>query len=56
MIENIIHRQNKLLVLLINVVCGFFDLYDYFDLNSTVLLGSFDSSIRLLIACNIQTN
>ena len=47
-IENInIHRYNKLTVLLINVVCCIFDLYDYFDLNSTILLVSFDSSIGL---------
>ena len=55
-IENInIHRYNKLTVLLINVVCSIFDLYDYFDLNSTILLGSFDSSIGLLITFTIQT-
>ena len=55
-IENInIHRYNKLTVLLINVVCSIFDLYDYFDLNSTILLVSFDSSIGLLITFTIQT-
>ena len=56
-IENInIHRYNKLTVLLINVVCSIFDLYDYFDLNSTILLVSFDSSIGLLITFTIQTS
>ena len=55
-IENInIHRYNKLTVLLINVVCSIFDLYDYFDLNSTILLVSFDSSLGLLITFTIQT-
>ena len=55
-IENInIHRYNKLTVLLINVVCSIFDLYDYFDLNSAILLVSFDSSIGLLITFTIQT-
>ena len=55
-IENInIHRYNKLTMLLINVVCSIFDLYDYFDLNSTILLVSFDSSIGLLITFTIQT-
>ena len=55
-IENInIHRYNKLTVLLINVVCSIFDLYDYFDLNSTILLVSFDSSIGSLITFTIQT-
>ena len=55
-IENInIQRYNKLTVLLINVVCSIFDLYDYFDLNSTILLVSFDSSIGLLITFTIQT-
>ena len=55
-IENInIHRYNKLTVLLINIVCSIFDLYDYFDLNSTILLVSFDSSIGLLITFTIQT-
>ena len=55
-IENInIHRYNKLTVLLINVVYCIFDLYDYFDLNSTILLVSFDSSIGLLITFPIQT-
>ena len=55
-IENInIHRYNKLTMLLINVVCSIFDLYDYFDLNSTILLVSFDSSVGLLITFTIQT-